>query len=96
MQPESQDCDRCEATIVDDGFSGVRPFLFAISTGEPDEFEQEQRVLCSACEEDLLAWVDGEYSREDAVELPDAYATGDTFRRFAQDLERMADEMEQS
>lgn len=94
--PENQVCDRCSATIVQDSFRAKRPLVLALPGETDDEstFEQEQRILCSGCEQDLLAWIDGEFERENAVELPDVYSTGQTFRRFANQLENMADEME--
>lgn len=93
--PDTQVCDRCDAQIVMDSWGGKRPMIFALDkSSDPEEFEQHQRILCSACEEDLLAWIDGEFERKNAVELPSAYSTGETFRRFANELEQMADEMQ--
>jgi len=90
---ESQECDRCNATIAVDIGAGRRPYVFSLRMSTEDGFNIHQRVLCDACEEDMLNWIDGDYNRENAVDLPDAWESGEMFRRFAQDLEDMADEI---
>lgn len=94
--PDTQVCDRCDAQIVMDNWGGKRPMVFALEKddGDPNEFEQHQRILCSACESDLLDWIDGDYTRENAVELPSRVASGETLRHVANDLEQLAGEME--
>lgn len=92
---EAQVCDRCDAEMVSDGMTrGRRLSLDLFLTSTPDELDMEQRVLCGACETELLEWIDeGEVSREGKVDLPDSIAAGVSLRRTAEQLEALADEV---
>lgn len=100
MTDDTEVCDRCGATILMDTFERPRPFNFAFDVSEPDaehaEYEQEQRVLCSGCEEDLLEWIDeGDIDRSDCVDLPKQLEAAMILTRAANTLNQTADVLQE-
>ena len=95
MTDESETCDRCDATIVYEGFRRPNPmhFAFQVDDGEDEAtYHEETRTLCDACEDDLLEWIDeGDIDRSDCVDLPTALESVRTLERAANTLNQTAE-----
>lgn len=90
---DHMECDRCGATIVYDHFERPSPFNFAFDVSDKDDpdptFEQETRVLCSGCVDDLITWIDeGDIDRSDCVDLPRAVTAATALEQIS---DRIAD-----
>lgn len=95
MSDDTEECDRCGAMILLDPFERPTPFNFAFDVSDPDAdevtYEQEQRVLCSGCEDDLLEWIDeGDIDRSDCVDLPTQMESAVALERMANTLNATA------
>lgn len=96
---DTDTCDRCGSTIVRDEFGRPRPFQFVTSSGESDDgeilYEEEARILCDACESDLLTWIDdGDIDRSACVDLPTRVESARAIRQTANTLELLAETLE--
>lgn len=93
-------CHRCNAELSHDGFPS-RPFIVNItleSDSDPyREVDTEQRVLCSACELDLLKWIDeGEIDRSNCVDLPERQTVTNRIHYAIESFEKTLEELEDS
>lgn len=93
-----ENCHRCNAELSHNGFAS-RPFAVNIALkGESDDwstYETEQRVLCSACELDLLTWIDeGEIDRSECVDLPERQTVANQIHYTIESLEDTLEELQ--
>lgn len=98
---EAEECDRCGATIVRDSHKQLRPLTLALDVSDPDspdpQFERTTRLLCDACEEDLLEWIDeGNIDRGDCVDLPTSVEAATVLERTSGDLNALAETLRES
>lgn len=96
---ETETCDRCGATIVLEFPDEVRPLNLAFEVSDDDSdgpvYEQRTRILCDACEQDLLDWIDeGGIDRSDCVDLPRMVDAAETITRTANTLDQLANVLE--
>jgi len=93
MNDEPTICDRCTAEMVTT-CSVLPNSAFPTQNTDPDEYVVEERLLCSGCQRDVLAFIDGDYTRdEDAVDLPDRVQSAASLRNAATELTELADRL---
>lgn len=98
MTLESEPCDRCGATIVFGPFEHPYHFQFHREVpadteegGLPD-YEVEDRLLCDACEKEMLAWIDDAGSDStDSVDLPNAVEAAEVIAQATAEMEKVGD-----
>lgn len=93
---DSRECSRCDSTIVYT-YDAPLSLVFRVDDDdEPDQsvYETVTRSLCRACKDDLLDWIDGDFTRGDAVDLPNVVRVVEGLRMTGQDLEELADRLE--
>jgi protein tyrosine/serine phosphatase len=92
-------CDRCDALILTAG--GRRPTPLSFVTDVRDDevkdvmYEEETRILCESCEDELLDWIDSsDIDRSDCVDLPTIVEAAEVLHRAANTLEQQAGVLE--
>jgi len=94
MNDEPTICDRCTAEMVIDVFSTAELYAFPTQNTDPDEYVIEERLLCSGCQRDVLAFIDGDYTRdEDALDRGDRVQSAASLRNAATELTELADRL---
>ena len=99
MQRDTERCDRCESVIVHDPFDQPHPYQFVFEEPIDDDghvtYNTVARILCGACEDELLTWIDeGDVDRSNQVDLPTGLVAASGLRMFASDLGDVADLIE--
>lgn len=97
-EDEHPSCDRCGAMLSLTRFA-QGPYVFQITEldDESDEFVVHNRRLCTACEQELLNWIDDSpVDRSECVDLPVAHETVRGLENHADELIELAERIERA